>query len=812
MFFLEGTKLRAVLIREGTSVNKNRWTRAVLEQIAKVSEGVPIHFYDMSKKADASFSHHWEALRTKMPPGIQRLLPEKLPGSQVGVVRNPSVVTGKDGKAEIVSDIETEGGWFTGLVESLLSRGKKLGLSIFVPERGIKFHDHSDGSREPTEVTEVVSFDAVSFPSAGGQLLPALEALGQPQEEDRMKWKNLIKRLRSLVPKDKQAAFGKLKAPDASLETVPALLESDNEWVDSLLEIRGHKVTGDARTPFLEALLSTTDEDPKDDPAPDPGNVKRTGNDGDGNANAGDSTLEADAVTREEFTTLSATLQGVVKTNSYSLLEAVIGASKLPKALADFTRQQFKSVIESAGVIEKAAVDTFITGLKKGLGDSQNPTLESIEVQQSQVSSGEEFLAAYRALFLKQKFAFVGEGDKKRKIPAYSSIRRAYADLTGDIHCDGREYYMKRRGRRTPLMESIDMESMGTYQALRAFGGVLEETITTAMFPVITSENLHQATIRDYNQQDFLWRLVASPEPVTDFKTWRWNRIGEFPNLPAVAEGATYANDWAQRGPDEEEITLAISKRGGQFAITWENIVDDMTRRFQSYPNKIARAAMRTLNDHVFEWIVDNAANIYDATVLGTAGHNNLLAAAYSFANAKTLRRDMRKQVDVGWAANTTGANQGGLESNRVKARRMFCGNDLYDQVYEDLFTDGKPDLASTRTGEIGTAGMADQSLVTAANSPRMPNVLRSKWGIELADALQYIDDNDADMYFMAADPDVVDMMFVGFFRGRQEPELFVQDMQNVGSFFDNDVITHKVRHIYQAEIADYRGFQLGIP
>ncbi len=806
--FLEGGKLRAILIKEGISVNRNKWTRAVLEQVAKVSDGVPVHFYDMSKKGDGSLGHHWAALRHTMPPAIRQLLPETLPGSKIGVVRNAVVEDDNKGLAQVVADIEQEEntGWFTSIIESLKARGRSMGLSIFAPERGIKFHNLADGVREPTEVTEVVSFDAVSSPSAGGSLMPALEALGQPVEVDQMKWKNLVRRLRSLVPKGKLKSFDKIKAPD-DVDTISGLLEADSKWVDAVLESRGTKVDGDARVPFLEALVSTTVEDPKDDPAPNPGTVKI-----DPAADPDPKDPAAiEAVTRKEFAALNDVTKNLVKVASFSMLESVIGSAKLTKALGELARSQFTGIIEAEGVIEKSSVEKFVTELKKAVGDSTNPTLESVDIQSTQTGTGEEWMAAFRGMYADQD-QWIGEGDKKRLIPRYRSVRRAYCDLTGDVHCDGREFYIKNHGRKaTGIMESIDISGTDTYKNFETFGGLVEATLLNSMFTLINSEELHQAVVREYNQMTHDWKLIASTENVTDFKVWHWLRIGEFPNIPVVAEGAAYV-EWAGRGPTEEEITLQIEKKGGVFSMTWEMIVNDMTRRLQSYPQKIARAANRTLNDEVFEHVVGNNA-IYDTDLLGhIANHVNLIVAAYSFANAKLMRRDMAKQRDIGWT-NDAAAAQPGQEHNRVTAKTMIVGSDLYDQVYEDLFSDGIPIL--TTAGEPGftvTAAPADpQRLLTNTNAG-VPNVLRSKWGISLAPAQQYIDDNDADQYHMVADPNLVDMIKVGFFRGREEPELFVQDMQNVGSFFDNDVITHKVRHIYASVVADYRPFQLGIP
>jgi hypothetical protein len=64
----------------------------------------------------------------------------------------------------------------------------------------------------------------------------------------------------------------------------------------------------------------------------------------------------------------------------------------------------------------------------------------------------------------------------------------------------------------------------------------------------------------------------------------------------------------------------------------------------------------------------------------------------------------------------------------------------------------------------------------------------------------------DANKWVVLADPAMVPTIEVGFYQGRQEPELFVQDMQNVGTMFDSDQLTYKARLIFGAAVLDHRG------
>jgi hypothetical protein len=50
----------------------------------------------------------------------------------------------------------------------------------------------------------------------------------------------------------------------------------------------------------------------------------------------------------------------------------------------------------------------------------------------------------------------------------------------------------------------------------------------------------------------------------------------------------------------------------------------------------------------------------------------------------------------------------------------------------------------------------------------------------------------------------------VGFYQGRQDPELFTQADPSVGSVFNADKITYKIRHVYSGTVLDHRGLYRG--
>ncbi|MBV5350479.1 hypothetical protein JZU71_04980, partial [bacterium] len=66
---------------------------------------------------------------------------------------------------------------------------------------------------------------------------------------------------------------------------------------------------------------------------------------------------------------------------------------------------------------------------------------------------------------------------------------------------------------------------------------------------------------------------------------------------------------------------------------------------------------------------------------------------------------------------------------------------------------------------------------------------------------------SDVNNWYLIADPADIPTIEIGFMDGKEAPELFVQDMPNVGSMFSNDQLTYKIRHIYGGAVMDYRGF-----
>lgn len=817
-FVLEGeSAVRAILIQEGPSKNGNVWTREALEDMVGKLDGVPVDLYDFSQDGSKRYLSHFGFLYYKLPPAIRQLLPERLAGAQVARVRNARLIE-QDGRAAIEADLELDqerGGLFRALVESAKKVGRALGLSVHVPPDGLTERRRADGLREMLGVSRVVGFDVVSFPSAGGRVVPVLEALcteGEPMLDR-------LKKLLRLLPEDRRPRL--VEAVLEGLEDYQAFVASEDDQVaeirDAILE--GLELTETAPEALPAVLEAFERRAPEESP---PGgnsgasrarrsdNHRREGGysrqrSQDGNAGGRGGGSDDQAALEARIERHDRELREMRVSNGRDLIGAVLESSDLPEASRDFAREELTARLESDGRIDRTAIDQFVAKLKKSLGRQHSAGGGILEGEATDPAgrlriehgwtSGERIESAALAMLAGERFGVLeGEGGRTERVPAFQGIRQFYQTVTGDALVEGAPYFHRQR-RMNPAMESINWEDNPHFLAFRSRGfGILEATMTTASFPLLLSNLMHKRMVREYQMLDHLWRRIATTVPVSDFKNRNIQRVGEFGQLAVVNENNTPTGYADLTNPTEERIQAAVVKRGGLAKLTWESIVDDDLRAFRKFPGKLARAAERTLNTLVWGKVLNNST-IYDATALFTAGHGNLTSAAYTYAGLIGLRQKMTRQKDID-----------DEEAGRVRPRYVFAGPELFDDVVADINADGVPNYTITNSGTPATDNYpATQDVENA----RRQNVLRNRYGLEVIEIHEFDEVAGAeDNVYLTAAPEEAEMIEVGFLNGQEDPSIFVQNMENVGSFFDGDVVTWKVRHVHDGGVVlDYRPF-----
>jgi hypothetical protein len=310
-------------------------------------------------------------------------------------------------------------------------------------------------------------------------------------------------------------------------------------------------------------------------------------------------------------------------------------------------------------------------------------------------------------------------------------------------------------------------------QEARTFTGddrLLAESVTTTTFGDVLGDSIRRRMLQEYARPDRqTWRQIVTTTPVVDFRTVERTRWGGYDFLPVVGQGAPYQ---PLDTPGDEKATDSLDKRGGLEDLTLEAIANDDMGLVRRIPVKLGYAAVDTLYNEVWNvTIKDNATASYDSTTLYHNNHANTGTTAFDNAGAGLLAVEtaMRDQLDYG--------NQTGLPLGEANMPRILAiPNELRVVAYQAV------------TGM--TPGGAT-----------VPNMFQGRYEVIVVDSW-----TDATDWYAFADPSLNPVLEVGFYQGREEPELFVQDAANVGSMFTADKVTWKIRHIWYVMIIDHRG------
>ena len=307
-----------------------------------------------------------------------------------------------------------------------------------------------------------------------------------------------------------------------------------------------------------------------------------------------------------------------------------------------------------------------------------------------------------------------------------------------------------------------------------------ESTTTTADFATALSNSMNRFLIKAYRQPNRQnWQKFVTIKSAKDFRPLRSVRIGGFDDLSDVNEDQAYSNF---DKPSDEESTYSVTKHGNTYPVSIEAITDDDIGVMRRSVQKMGQAAIRTLNKAVMNVFVTNANMDYDATPLfDSSGHSNTTTSALSSA---TLRTGL-----------TAIADQTELDSGEI----------LGLQAAYLIVTSGN--WANARDILNNRVTMLDGRAET------VPNDFINDFGLELIvdPDLTTLDSPSNNNWYLAVSPSDSDGIDVSFLGGRREPEMFVQNQQTVGSVFNADVITWKIRHIWAVKATEHRAFYGGI-
>lgn len=345
-------------------------------------------------------------------------------------------------------------------------------------------------------------------------------------------------------------------------------------------------------------------------------------------------------------------------------------------------------------------------------------------------------------------YAFEGAGSSA----GFRSFREAYIQITGDAG-----------------MTQLVREQVGLPRFAR-----LSEALDSSSWQQILGDSIRRAMLAEYSSPDkYLndWRkIVSTITPVADFRTMRRMRMGGYGDLSTVAEAGPYEPFAAS--PGDEEATYSISKKGNTERISWEATVNDDVAAIRRIPGKLSRAAKRGLYKGVFDLLRTNATCSYDSTALAAVGHSNYSTTALGQSEVTTMRKSMAKIKDYG-----------DNDELNLYPQTLVVPADLEEMAWR-----------LTKLSNVVTSGQASTEQAFQRHAGPNEYIVVPYW-------------TDTNNWWGVADPKDIPTIEVGFFQGREEPELLVQDDSRNGSMFSADVITLKIRFIWGVCILEHRGF-----
>jgi hypothetical protein len=425
------------------------------------------------------------------------------------------------------------------------------------------------------------------------------------------------------------------------------------------------------------------------------------------------------------------------------MVKEAISAAELPvTAVEAITAALPDRISESDVAAQIAAIKTSLGIVERaGLAPTATATVTKEAVDKKVTALDAFFAADYRN--------------------GYRSFKEAFCDFTGKRPKSFDEDFNK----------TILRESIGHFDSAERS----TESMSSSTWNLVLGDSITRRMVAEYAQPSLqTWRnIISSSIPVSDFRTQRIDRIGGYGTLPGVNQGAPYQ---PLTSPANEEVTYAVTKRGGTEDVTLEMIANDDVRAIQRIPGKLGLAAAQTVYRFIWD-MLDTNANIYDGNALFTVGgaHSNSATNALSQTNLSAARLAMRAQAAYGDTTNILS----------LIPKTLIVVNDLEELAFQ---------LCTSAVAIPATpAGPTDTPNIHQGLAP----IIVDYW-------------TSTTKWITVADPTLCPTIEMGWYQGREDPELFTQSDPTVGSVFDADKVTYKIRHIYSGAVLDFRGFYRG--
>ena len=362
----------------------------------------------------------------------------------------------------------------------------------------------------------------------------------------------------------------------------------------------------------------------------------------------------------------------------------------------------------------------------------------------------------------------------------------------------------RERGLRIPLAQITEMNNLlysGTYRGKLLMDHertyMLREALTTSSFPFLFGDVLQRQMLANYKATPPVWKafskLSTVPRIAPQVGGYRFAMAGGDQFLPLVGQKGEYLA--SER--TEIRYSITVDKRGRQFDISWEAMINDDLGALKDTPARFASAAEKT------EHRVTTALYVHNV-VLATNARGNLSANPLTIANLETALEAMASFTD---AAGEPIMNRAKFlvvpPALDLTARAILTSANKMGLAGATTIA-GAPDVWVPTTNVVANYGLTlivDPYLTTLDIAAGNPLSAVGGW-------------------YLFADPKDIAVLEMAHLSGHESPEIVMKasDKVTIGGGavnalsgdFATDNIFYRVRIIFGGTTLDWRGFYFG--
>ncbi len=297
------------------------------------------------------------------------------------------------------------------------------------------------------------------------------------------------------------------------------------------------------------------------------------------------------------------------------------------------------------------------------------------------------------------------------------------------------------------------------------------------VYCIALGNSLYRRGIQEYRAPQYNEdALISYRRNAVDFRTMESVLIGYFGDLPDVDPET---NDYQEiEAVTDQEVTYAVNQKGAIMTVTRKMIMNDDMKTVVTLVSRIYRAARRTHAQRGWNKIILNDTFKGDSKALFHSDHGNLGAVALT--NDATGIQTLTNRL----AAMYNQTEQDSGKKLQLDAFRIWAPRERRETV---MALNSPWPMAGTYNPHAGYFGANHERIITCGLTTDV-----SDWGL-------------------IANPADCELLEVAYLNGRAEPEMFVADSPLAGQMFIADKVQYKIRHEYEWEIADYRGFDKSV-